>query len=233
MYQLSLPGYTPTRPETVKDALTAYFRETHFWRDSLSFDFYNSLKKLKDNNGKSIDDSLELNWYISTLATADHMIDNARGAISVMSDNSADGLLDVLGKNLANGRDKHIRTNIRVISVNETNPERFDEYNKKYGGTNSRVQMSMACVRGPSHEICPFLVCQDYSGFSSLEIKVPTYILSMLPPERTRATFYANGWYPKMYQETFDMYWRKLNNISEPEKPKSLFKRAVDRLLGV
>jgi len=83
MYQLSLPGFIPTKPKTVRDSLTAYFRETHFWRDLVSFDFYSTLRNIAGSEGKEITDPLHLQWYISILSTADKMMSDATTSISV------------------------------------------------------------------------------------------------------------------------------------------------------
>lgn len=233
-YQLSLPGFIPQVPETVKDSLTAYFRDTHFWRDFVSFDFYSILRNVRSANRKEITDPLKIHWYVQTLSTADRMMDDANCSISLLSDNSADGLLDILERNLRKNHYAYLRskTNIRVISVNETNQERFIEYNQY----SPLVQLTMAQPISPSKGINPFLVCysgRGGGGFSSLEIEIPTTQLSRLSPEQTSATFYAHGCFPRMHQEIFDAYWNRLNNIPEPEKPKSLPRRILEKLLGL
>lgn len=230
-YQLSLPGCLPTRPETVKDAVTAYSRNPMFWRDQVSFDFYSTLKNLLDKNMKEISSPLNINWYIHTLSTADRMMSDADQAISLLSDNSADGLISVLEMNLIKNKDKYMRnrTNIRVISVNETNPDRFNKYGLL-------VQSTEASLAHSSKGINPFLSCYSTGfrgGLHSLEINIPATQLPKLIPEQTSANFYAHGWYAKMHQELFERYWKRLNNIPEPEERKSLWNRAIEKILGL
>jgi len=226
-YQLYLPGCSPTKPENIGDSVAAFLGDPEFWRDMVCPDYYSLFKNLR----KEIKEPFNLNYYPSILSTADRMIENERDSISLFSSNSKDGILDLLERNLDKNQDLYLtkRTEIRVISLNEEDENRFAKYDEEL------VKLAIGHVSNPKKGLDSFLVCGSSKGnYRSCSLKIDSKSLDFykLPTNRTSAVFYAYGVSPKADQTCFNAMWDKLKDIPEPEKPKSFPRRVLKKMFG-
>lgn len=235
-----------SKPRTVEEAKKAFHQDPDYWstfsRGMSTFlsgvkgkiggpyptifgDYSGAYGYLSPISGKRTKEAPVLN-YLNTLTIADRMMGGAIVSISLLTHNDADGLLDVLTKNLRENHEgyKSKGTDIRVISV----APRGDSTNKSYEDQFKIYEDIAKLSTGapvPNRTAPPFLICDEF--LLRLETDPEKLKNSKIDESEAHFSAYVDH-LRKTHKTKFDAIWDKLNPDEKPApEPKSLIRRLL------